>query len=187
MPIPRNWVEELAIEWLTIGGYLTESNVRLKAEKRGGIPEADVIGAKLEHECLDVVHVETGSLAQGFEKNLRWVRKKFEHARREAIEAIFRETIEWAGDVSYRPIFIASYASRPDDMKSKLEEDKIHFWMFEEFVEKEVFKSIDEWKNKQVEAGRRKTQKPTLPECYWLLNLLDSLRTKKLLRPINPC
>ncbi len=26
MPIPRNWVEELATEWLAIKGYFTESN-----------------------------------------------------------------------------------------------------------------------------------------------------------------
>lgn len=30
MPIPKNWIEELVYEWLTLKGYLSECNVLLR-------------------------------------------------------------------------------------------------------------------------------------------------------------
>jgi len=43
MPLPRNWLEELVAEWLSLQGYLVETNIRLLGKR-----EADVIGVKLE-------------------------------------------------------------------------------------------------------------------------------------------
>lgn len=76
MPIPKNWLEELALEWLLLEGYITLTNVRLKSGKGGGTKEADVIGLKLIRkneegilkEILEIKHVETGSLSEKFEK-----------------------------------------------------------------------------------------------------------------------
>jgi len=83
MPFTRNWVEELILEWLLLRGYLALSNVRLKSGKSGGVKEADILGLKLVKEVgglnggrkgiievLEIVHVETGSLTENFEKNL---------------------------------------------------------------------------------------------------------------------
>ena len=182
MPIPKNWVEELTIEWLTIEGYLVDSNVRLKAEERGGVPEADIIGARIEHEELKIMHIETGTLAQGFEENLKWVKKKFQESNRKAIGDILSDKITWEGDIAYRPIFIASYAGRADALKNELAKDKIEFWRLEEFIREKIFKTIDRWKENERKAGRRKTKNITLQECYWLLNMLDYLRYKGILR-----
>ncbi|RLG07087.1 MAG: hypothetical protein DRN68_05920, partial [Thaumarchaeota archaeon] len=53
MPLPRNWLEELVAEWLSLQGYLVETNVRLIGSR-----EADVIGVKLEDGRLMIKHVE---------------------------------------------------------------------------------------------------------------------------------
>lgn len=182
MPIPKNWVEELAIEWLTMEGYMAESNVRLKAGERGGVAEADVIGAWVKHEALEIVHIEVGSLPGGFEKNLESIREKFKETKRRAIGEIVSDKIVWDGDMTYEPIFIASYASRAEELKSELERDKIHFLTLEEFIKEKVFKAIERWKENERKAGRRKTKNITLPECYWLLNMLDFLRYKGIIR-----
>lgn len=181
MPIPRNWVEELAVEWLAINGYLTETNVRLKAPERGGVAEADVVGAKISNEQLHIIHIETGSLAGGFEKDLTTVRKKFEKAKRDAIEGMIEDLVEWEADKDYEAVYIASYAANVDRLKAELKQDKIEFLMLQEFIRTKVFEAIDRWKRRQLEAGRRKTVTITLPECHWLLNLLDFLRRRSLL------
>jgi len=170
VPIPRNWVEELAVEWLAINGYLTETNVRLKAPERGGVAEADVVGAKISNEQLHIIHIETGSLAGGFEK-----------AKRDAIEDMIEDLVEWEADKDYEAVYIASYAANVDRLKAELKQDKIEFLMLQEFIRTKVFEAIDRWKRRQLEAGRRKTVTITLPECHWLLNLLDFLRRRSLL------
>jgi len=179
MPIPRNWVEELAVEWLTIKGYLAESNVRLKAGSHGGVAEADVVGAQIIHNQLEIIHVETGSLSEGFERNIEWVKRKFEEKRQKEIVNTFEYRLEWEYGFGYRSIFVATYASKPHEMKRQLDVNKIEFLMLKDFIKQEVLLAIDTWKREQIQAGRRKTQTIkllTLPDCYWLLNLLDYLK-----------
>lgn len=184
MPIPKNWVEELAVEWLTLEGYMTESNVRLKATRRGGVPEADVVGAKLAVEQLQIKHIETGSLSGGLQNNLETVKAKFGEDRKDAVTSIVREKIAWEDDIGYDCIYIASYAGKPDELRISLTAEGISFWLLDEFIEAEVFRVIDDWKRTQVKSGRRRTSDTrhmTLPEPYWLLNLLDFLRQQGIL------
>lgn len=157
MPIPKNWVEELAIEWLTLQGYLVESNVRLQAVKGGGITEADVIGARVRNEALEIVHLETGALAGGLEANLKRVRDKFQEAKRKVVSDIVSEKVAWESEQTYEAIYIASSASRVEELKRELEKDNIKLLRLDEFVREEVLKTIEGWKENQRKVGRRKS------------------------------
>jgi len=202
MPFTRNWVEELILEWLLLRGYLALSNVRLKSGKSGGVKEADILGLKLVKEArelnggkkgiievLEIIHVETGSLTENFEKNLRTIKGKFAPERVKTIKEISLDVVELesvlgrllvgysrlgVSEVRYRPIYIASYVAKKqvNRLKKELEKDGIEFLTLEEVL-RAIIRDIDEWKKKQVEKGLRATKGITLPESWWLLTLED--------------
>jgi hypothetical protein len=191
MPFPRNWVEELAFEWLAIEGYIAESNMRLKAAKKGGVFEADVVGVKLQNEALDIVHVETGSLSGKLEDNFTRITRKFVAANQIDLSNIIDEKVEWNDDVSYTPLYIASYLAKKQYpvLKRKLYEyshcqgyrKAIDLLLLEDFIVQKLLPSVDRWKRNERESGRRVTEKTTLPEPYWLSNLLDFMAQRKLI------
>ena len=121
LPFPKNWVEELALEWVLLKGYLAFSNVPLSSGRAGGKKEADVVGIGKGEDSLEIVHVETGTLAKKFEENLRSVREKFGPERSEAIKLIFSESVApgsiggaFVGKavVKRKDIFIAYYVPK---------------------------------------------------------------------------
>ncbi|MEM3403680.1 MAG: hypothetical protein QXJ17_03970 [Nitrososphaeria archaeon] len=60
MPFGRNWSEELVAEWLSLDGYLVEIGLPVGSGTSGGRKEADVIGAKVINNNLEIMHVEVG-------------------------------------------------------------------------------------------------------------------------------
>ena len=76
MPLPRNWVEELIVEWLHLEGYLVEANFPVATTDVGGRGEVDVVGARMEEGSLDITHIETGQLTGG-KTSISSVDKKF--------------------------------------------------------------------------------------------------------------
>lgn len=211
MPIPKTWLEELVYEWLQLKGYFVISNVRLISEKKGGVKEADLIGVRLLREPttyegtnimkekIEIIHIETGELAQRFEENLKRIRKKFTEDRIKAVEnevLISRVELESvlgmfrlgfsrpeASEIVYKKWYIASYIAKSqiNKLRGELKKDDIKFLTFREFLS-EVISSIDEWKHRQKEKGLRKTEKITLPENLWLLNLIDVMKSQELLK-----
>ena len=208
MPFAKNWVEELILEWLLLKGYLALSNIRLKSGKSGGVKEADILGLKLVKgskeldrgkgvEVLEIIHIETGCLAGNFKENLQTIRQKFAQERVETIKEISLDIIERESvlgqifarysrrvvSVKYRPIYIASYVAKKqiNKLKKELKKDSIEFLTLEEVL-KNIVLDIDEWKRKQIEKGFRVTKQITLPESWWLLNLIDYMKSKGLVK-----
>jgi len=212
MPFTKNLVEELILEWLLLKGYLALSNVRLKSGKSGGVKEADILGLKLVKEArelnggrrgmvevLEIVHIEAGSLTGNFEENLKTIKGKFAPERVKTIKEISLDVIELesvvgskfivgysrygVSEVKYRPIYIASYVAKKQIsmLKRELEEDGIEFLTLEEVL-KAIIRDIDEWKKKQIDKGFRATRRITLPESWWLLNLIDYMKNNGLVK-----
>ena len=209
MPFTRNWVEELILEWLLLKGYLALSNARLRSGKSGGVKEADILGLKLVKEAreadregivevLEIIHVEAGILTSNFEENLRVIKGKFAPERIKTIKEISLDAIELesvlgrlligysrlgVSEVRYRPVYVASYVAKKqvDRLKEELRRSGIEFLTLEEVLRK-IIKEIDEWKRKQVEKGLRATKRITLPESWWLLNLIDYMKNEGLVK-----
>lgn len=176
MPIPKTWTEELVYEWLSLKGYFVERNMRLKSLPGGGVSEADIVGVRTEDEHLRIMHIETGQLAGRIEDKLDSVLKKFTKDRTSVVEAICRERIDPGVPTKYSKLYIATYANRTDEWKEQLEKEGIEFKLFWKFLDEDVRATIEEWKDKEVERGRRKSKTDiTLPEPCWLLNLVDYL------------
>ena len=186
MPFPRNWVEELIYEWLTLKGYLTLSNIRLKSGRGGGAQEADIIGVKSKKEgkekiVLEIVHVEAGNLSSGYKKIKDNIIKKFDQERVEKIKDIVLSSLELVNlsdEIKYRRIYIASYVAKSNinKLKNDLKKEGIEFMTLERIL-KEIIKDIDEWKKRQAERGFSNTKYRTLPENLWLLKLIDYMKT----------
>lgn len=185
MPLPKNWVEELILEWLLLKEYTVISNIRLKSGKRGGTEEADILGLKINRKkTLEILHVEVGSLANNFEKNLANIKKKFSPERVKTIKEITTDTIGIAEyTINYKPLYVGSYVPKKQTTKLKntLKKDNISFLTLEE-VFKEIIKDIDQWKKDQVKKKLRTTRNITLPENLWLLNLIDTMKNKGLIK-----
>jgi hypothetical protein len=204
MPFAKTWTEELILEWLLLRGYVALQNVRLKSGKGGGVKEADILGLKLRKEpnskaniiieTLEILHIEIGSLTESFEKNFALVKNKFVLEREEAIKEILLDIIELesalgkfilgysrlgVSNIEYKPIYVASYVAEKQTniLKEGLKKEGIEFLTLEEVL-KEIIHDIDEWKRKQVEKGFRTTKQITLPESWWLLNLIDYMKGK---------
>ena len=188
MPFPKNWVEELVLEWLLLRGYLAISNVRLESEKVGGVKEADILGLKYlqDEKVLEIQHIETGSLAQKYDKNLKSIEKKFTPERKEAVKSIFSDVTNlksFGKDPYYNSIYIAEYVPKKqiNKLRNELNKYKISFWTLEE-ITLEIIKDIDKWKQDQKDKKRRATTSITLPENWWLLKLIDFMKSKGLIK-----
>lgn len=171
MSIPRNWSEELVSEWLQLLGYLTEVGIPLSGTGRGGRQEADVVGAKISEtnkkaQILRIYHVEVGQLG-GYKYNVAMLKDKFSNTRTDKIKERYKGRMAFAGEVQYDKLYIDIW-ERPTRVKrlirdSQIAEEKIEVWTPSKLFS-EVFKAIEAW------GGS------TLPESYWMLKLLESLK-----------
>lgn len=174
----REWEEELIAEWLSLQGYLVQTNVPLHAPKAGGRAEADVIGVKaLPDGRLEIWHIEIGILLDTFEKNLERVKNKFSKKRCEAVvkyvKLMLGETREIA---NYRKTFIATYCSRKKELREELKKENIEFLLLRDIVKQEIPKSINQWRERQEVMGMVKNRKNiVLPRRYWLLKVIELL------------
>ncbi len=171
------WEEELISEWLSLEGYFVETNVPLTTGEGGGLKEADVVAVRAEENRIVIKHVEIGSLAvDSFEKNMENVLKKFEEDRVQAIINYVRSRFP-AEEIEYKKVYIATFCSRPTDLKKELGKKGVEFLLFGEIAKTEIPKSIENWKRKQQEIGRIKDWKTVmLPRSYWLLKVIELMK-----------
>ena len=176
MPIPRNWSEELVSEWLNLNGYSTEVGIPVGTGGRGGRKEADVVGVKIsgtnkKARILQIYHVEVGQL-RGHESNVATLKEKFSNTRTDKIVERFKKRMAFAGDVQYdkvyidiweRPTLIERLINDPD-----IAREEIKVWTLSELY-RNVFEAIKAW------------GELTLPESYWMLKMLVSLREARLI------
>ena len=186
MPIPRNWSEELVSEWLSLSGYLVESNLPLSTGGAGGRNEADIVGVRIkavntERRSLEIHHVEIGSLSNGRIKNIETLNKKFSDNRVKIIKDRYIKLFRADKVVEYKKVYVDTWATNKKvetiKLDKKIRKQQIELWTMAALFQ-EVFKTI---KEEQWEPGyqvkNRKTR--TLPECHWMLKLIEALRGAK--------
>lgn len=180
MPIPKNWLEELAIEWLQLKGYLVESNLPVSSTPQGGRNEVDIVGAKACNGKLDIIHIEAGMLAGG-KKSIESLQKKFSKKICGGVEDSLKKRLNFSGEVNYQKIYLASYWTEPTIKGAT--EIGITVKKLPDFICKDVLPTIEEWKQNPPHQPRTKDINIiTLPEGHWLLCLIDSLTRMKLLK-----
>ena len=185
MPIPRNWAEELTSEWLQLLGYLTEVGVPVGVGTRGGRKEADVIGVKINEENsereLSIYHVETGSLGGNHDNNVERLQAKFSPDRVKEIKARAEKRIGSFRSVKYEKVYVDIWGNPTKIEKfmndSLIQRESIKVWTVERLFG-EIFTTIAKW----LPEHKSKQKEGTIPEAFWMLKLLESLREAKLLK-----
>jgi hypothetical protein len=175
MPIPRTWSEELVSEWLCLKGYSTEIGIPAGKGNRGGRAEADVVGirineSKTKTKVLEIYHVEIGQL-RGYEDNIDMLKKKFSNTRTTEIKNRYKKRMAVKGNVQYYKLYIDIW-DRPELIKKLMDNveiasARIEIWTPNELF-CEIFSAIKDWD--------KSTDESTIPESYWMLKLLESLK-----------
>ena len=185
MPIPRNWSEELISEWLHLRGYLTEVGIPVGVGSGGGRKEADVVGVKVNEvneksKFLAICHVEVGALTGDYKRNVESLREKFSSTRTREIVNRFKTRMAFTGRVQYEKVYVDIWATDAKAKKlmssAEVSGERIKVWTLKELF-LEVFLTIRSWSPAYIS----KCGEATLPESYWMLKLLESLRAWKLL------
>lgn len=188
MPIPRNWSEELVWEWLSLRRYLTDVGVPTGTGGRGGRKEADVVGARIKKtgsgkSILEIYHVEIGSLAGALSSNAETVIKKFSQETMKSIKDRLTERLGLVGQTEYHKLYVWTWAKSAGAKKlegqDNIKREQIKIWAMRDLCE-EVLRAIREWKSAPGYPVKSHG-KVTLPESYWLLNLVDYLEENQLL------
>jgi len=185
MPIPRNWSEELISEWLQLLEYLTEVGVPVGVGSGGGRKEADVVGAKVsltdqKGRILRIYHAEVGELGGNPESNIRSLLEKFSSIRMQEIVDRFKKRMGFPEQVQYEKLYVDIWATERKVAKlmgrEEISREGIDVWTLKKLFQ-EVFRAIKDW----VPSHKSKSGEATLPEGYWMLKLLESLREWRLL------
>lgn len=180
MPLPRNWVEELIIEWLHLEGYLVEANFPVATTIAGGRGEVDVVGARVDEGSLDIIHIETGQLSRG-KASIKSIEKKFRQEIRETLTGYFRGIFANEGEkVNYRKIYIPSYWTKPtmDGIRSI----DIKVIPLPDFILDYVLPTIERWKSNPPHSPKARGPGIALPESHWLLKLLEHMNYHNLVK-----
>lgn len=180
MPFAKNWVEELVAEWLQLDGYLVEVGLPVSVAKAGGRYEADIVGARIRGNILEVFHVECGQLSGG-QQSVNSLQKKFSSNNCVKIENYFKQRLGFAGaDVKYHKMYVASFWSKPTMQGAR--NLGINVRPLPNFISNEVIQTIQKWKANPPQQPRTKGGHITLPESCWFLQLIDYLYNKGLLK-----
>lgn len=146
----------------------------------GGRYVADVAGAKVSENLLEIMHVEVGTLAGG-EQSINSLQRKFSDNVCKSIEKYFKQKLGFEGKVKYQKIYVASYwTAHTLDGAKKLD---IIAWQLPNFIRQEIIPTIRKWKEHPPQQA--KTKFITLPESHWLLQLIDYFKNKQLLKENN--
>ena len=177
-PFAANWVEELVAEWLQLEGYLVEVGLPVSVARKGGRYEADVVGARVRGNSLEIAHVECGQLAGG-QSSVNALMKKFSPSNCTRIEAYFRQRFGFTGaNVNYHKMYIASFWSKPTMQGAG--NLGINVRPLPDFIRNEVLQAINRWKRNP--PSQTPGRHITLPQTFWLLQLIDYLHNKGLLK-----
>jgi len=185
MPIPRNWTEEIASEWLQLLGYYTEVCVPVGVGSAGGRQEADVVGTKINElggkRELTIYHVETGSLGGNHNANVDTLLKKFSPSRIFEIEARCIRRLGSYDAKNYIKVYVDIWGNptKVNKLMSNILVDKeeIKVWTITMLFD-EIFKTISGW----LPEHKSKLTEATIPEAFWMLKLLEALSEAKLLK-----
>ncbi len=186
MPIPHNWTEELASEWLQLLGYYTEVGVPVGVGSAGGRQEADVVGTNVNQQGgkreLTIYHVETGSLTSNHDTNVDELLKKFSSSRMSEIEARCIKRIGSCDSKIYIKVYVDIWSNPTKVNKlmsnTRIDKEEIKVWTTTTFFD-EIFKTISDW---FPEHKSKLKEEATIPEVFWMLKLLEALSEAKLLK-----
>ena len=176
MAFARTWVEELIAEWMQREGYLVETGMPVTipksdriGKKGGGRYEADVVGARLNQDGLEVLHVETGAFLD--QHNAERIGQKFSDGVRQSVTNYFGKRLQVGQrhTNTYHKRFIVTY---PHERKQKWDQ-----WLTAiRQVDQEIqVDRLDEFIQREVVRVLPKTGQPTLAEGLWLLCLVHYL------------
>jgi len=180
MPFAKTWTEELVAEWLQLKGYLVEVGLPACVTEAGGRYVADVVGARISDNVLDIIHVEVGQLAGG-QQSINSLQRKFSRNVCEPIKDYFKQKLGPVIDVvNYRKMYVASFWTKPTlDGAARL---GIDARPLPNFICQEVIPTIQNWKTRPPHRPKTKGGVITLPESHWLLQLIDYLNSQGLLK-----
>ena len=178
MPFTSNWLEELVAEWLQLDGYCVEVGLPVSVMKVGGRFEADVVGAKVVNNELQIRHIECGQLPSG-EQSIKSLQNKFSDRNRSSIEEYFKQRFGIVGKVNYDKLYVASYWSRP--VIEKAGKLGIIIITLPDFIVNEVLPTIHKWRDNAPQQPRTRGKHITLPQSCWFLQLIDYLHNRGLL------
>jgi hypothetical protein len=182
MPFPKTWIEELALEWLHLQGFASQSNLPIVTAYVGGRFEADIVGARVRKATLEIMHIEVGQLAGG-ESSIQSVKKKFSTEIAEAINELFKTMFSFEGSkITHQKLYIATFSTGP--VVRAISTLGIEVQTVPQFILERVFPDINTWKGAPPHRPRTKGIHITLPESYWLLQMLDHLDRKGLMKRI---
>ena len=167
-------------EWLQLEGYLVEAGLPVSVAGAGGRYEADIVGARIRGGMLEVFHVECGQLSGGTQ-SVNSLQKKFSPNNCARIENYFRQRLGFAGtNVKYHKMYVASFWTKPTMQGAR--NLGINVRPLTDFIRNEVIQTINGWKANPPQQPRTKGSHITLPESCWLLQLIDYIYNKGLLK-----
>jgi len=171
MVFARTWSKELVSEWLTALGYAVLVGVPVGTGRGGGRKDADIIGFKSGEHGVKIIHCEISSVWGSSRRVVDYVRSKFSAERVENIR-LYVADITSSNNIIYEKHAII-FTSRGVIEKAKkiLERDGIKLWSFQEFFNTQILPIVRE----KVKRAR------TFPDGLWLLNMLYTLCSEKLL------
>jgi len=183
LPFTDNWLEELAAEWLQLDEYLIEIGLPVSVAQAGGRYRADVVGARVNDNTLEINHVECGTLGGG-QQSINSLASKFSPQNCQNIEQHFRAKMGFRGqNVTYEKTYIANYWSNPTIAGAG--NRGITVITLPVFICSKVLPTIENWKRTWIRQRNLRTKNwktITLPESCWLLKLIEDLYRTGLLK-----
>lgn len=181
MPFLKTWVEELVVEWLDLEGFLVVANLPVAVAQPGGRLEADIVGARISGNTLEIRHIEVGQLSRG-QKGANDIKsKKFSQPVRQSVTDYFTQRLSFSSNnVNYQKFYVATFWTNP--AKEVLEQSGIIVEPLPNFICNKILPTIERWKQNPPHQPRTKGKTVTLPESYWLLQLIDHLNNKGMLK-----
>ena len=129
---------------------------------------------------LEIYHIECGQLSGG-QGSVNSLQKKFSSHNCVRIENYFRQRLGFTGtNANYHKMYIASFWSKPTMQGAG--NLGINVRPLPDFLKNEVIQTIRRWKANPPQQPRTRGKHITLPESFWLLQLIDYLFNKGLLK-----
>jgi hypothetical protein len=172
MPYAKTWSEELVAEWLQLEGYLVETSLPLPAGPQGGRGEADVVGARIRQQTLEIYHIEVGTLPDGQAKNMRRIQNKYSPLKRNYIITYFSQRFNFpqSGNINYQKLWIVTHTAHTTAQAAS--QAGYTVVKIDDFVRGQVCSSISNWKN-HPPFQKTRGKELMLPDSLWLLHVID--------------
>ena len=172
MPFTKTWSEELVAEWLQLEEYLVEISLPLSAGSQGGRGEADVVGARIKRNTLEIFHIEVGTLSDSAQDNLIRIQEKFLTYKQNYITNYFTQRLNFpsSGNVQYNMLWIVTHTAIKTTQVARNAGYTVI--KIDDFVLKQVCPSIANWK-KNPPFQLTKGKELMLPDSLWFLHVID--------------